>query len=114
MFAGNMTISMNSKACSGAILLKVSRNDSRMQVKYQTSSFTIFPITVNSVDIYLNDWSREIDRFLNFPSKTFKTELSTNYWKEETWSVLSDRLPSQLKDIGRKCLPSRLNDCLAV
>ena len=108
----NLTILMTSRAGSGEIRLELSQNDNQVQARFQSNEFAIFPIRVKSVDIYFDISGRILDKLLNFPSKTFKTELSTNYWNDQMAKMLADKLLSQLNRIADNYLPSRLNGCL--
>ena len=108
----NLTISMTSPVGSGEILLELPLNGDQVQATHKFSRIVIFRlITVNSVDICFDIWGKILDRLLGFPSKTFKTELSTNYWSNET-GITVVKLLSQLTEIADSYLPSRLSGSL--
>ena len=109
----NLTILMTTPAGSGEIRLGLSQNDNQVQARFQSMELAIFFIRVKSVDISFDVWGRILDKLLNFPSKTFKTELSTNYWNDQMAKMLADTFLFQLDQIGDTYLPSRLNGCLA-
>ena len=103
---GNLSISMNSRVGSGKIVLDVSWNDGKAQTRYRSSEFRTYPFTVNSVDISFNNVNGTIG---GSASKTFKTELPTNYWKRQTMNMVVFTFTSELIKIADEYLTSRLN-----
>ena len=87
-------------------LLDVSWNDGKAQTRYRSSEFRTYPFTVNSVDISFNNVNGTIG---GSASKTFKTELPTNYWKRQTMNMVLFNLTSELIKIADEYLTSRLN-----